>query len=260
MKLVAIIFSLYFSNFALAEIRIQFSGTDSYSRVAEEMVIESSGRVRLNSYSPFPYTFRNRNLIGEVKGKTSSATIKKIWNGLQSPLEKRQAGFIIRDDAILVTVVTSENGKKRKFIWEYATKPELIQIERIYFRIKETLVTPGEVAMQLDCESAPHDMADCSLKNLGTQEILTVDPRGAPSAIACLSADLARIPINTSEIAHPSQMRPPKIRIGPRSAFKFSTRINGCRGRISVRTDFLLLNKNYSRYLLGELLSQPLGR
>ena len=260
----ALVLTLTFGSFcslsAQAETYdLRFHGGAVRSYVDDRLTLRDNGSADLKTLSPFPYRL-DQNAIGVFSTKLDQAESKKLRDEVIKLFRIRGSKPLHNANTVLGEVSVVEAREKKGFVWPLESDPAAKNLESLYYGLKTKLFAHPKAALRLHCKRSAKTLI-CSLTNIGSENVRTVDPLGVTESVFCLGQDGKRGVMNPGEEIDPRNMSPKHIQLKKAEKFDFSIDDNGfCRSQILLKTSDLLINSKYKNALLGELISNELTK
>ena len=235
------------------DIIFSFYGTSLMNHsIHDKLVIKRDGMVFFNSIAP-TLIDKKENIIGTFSYKVS----KNRYSKLLKLLKKSSHHYPPLVTPPLSGMLEELSFSGQTYRWRTSLRPE--QADEAIMIFKEIALESYKYpvqAMALQCSKSKKSIK-CSYKNTGSKLIKTVHPLGVDDSILCLKSDGKKILLHETKEYDPRKMKPKTVKIKPGKEYSFSIKYK-CDDRIVVRTTNMLLNKDYKKMLLGELISNKL--
>lgn len=266
MKIILQMLSILFSFVGLAEpahcdsIMIRFHGGGPQSYVNDQLKVSGTS-AELKTYSPFPYSLESANRAGTFTGPLSSEEQARL-SALTKPLLKKSTkDEVIPQDAVVVEFSMASGGKTYVKSWSLGSNARAVALEYYFLNLKKTVNWKPLAALELSCKKGQERRLKCVLKNLGTENIPTIDPIAVSGSLSCVTKRGQRFWLNQYQEYNPKKMRPKTIAIPPKQSYEFESNLDPqCDGRIVMKTTDMMVNEEYKTSFLAELVSNELTR
>lgn len=249
---------------AQAEINFRFHGGADFSYVNDRATLLQNGTFDLESHSPFPYLIE-QNAVGTFHHSVAAyGSAPNQYQNLaaeaKSLFAQKRFAPAVTNDSVIGELSFKGSESKDGIVWPAGYFKASAKAELIYGQLKKS-VTPFPVtAMILSCSRLVKRL-DCELKNIGGQDMKTVDPLGMPGSVSCLTTAFKRTSLNPGDEYDPRKMKPKHIVIKAKDSFKFSIDDAGlCGDHILVSTSGLAINSGYRGDFLAEMISNKISR
>ena len=241
------------------EINIRFHGGADFSYVNERASLHGNGTFELESYSPFPFLIE-QNIVGTFRHLPSANPYQNFATEAQSLFKLKRSAPAVTNDSVIGELSFKGSESKKGIVWPAGYFKAAAKIESAYDRMKKDVKAFPVMAMVLDCQRSAKKI-DCFLKNIGTQEIRTIDPLGMPGSVVCLTSAFKRTALNPGDGYDPREMKPKRIVIKAKDSFRFSLDDAGlCGDHILISTSGLAINPTYRDDFLAEMISNKISR
>lgn len=240
-------------------LELRFHGGAVRSYVDDRLTLQDDGTAELKTISPFPYSL-DQNAIGIFSTNLDVSNSKKLRDESVKLFAVRALTSLRLGNGIIGEISVAGAQDKKGFVWPLGSEPLAKNLESHYYVSKAEILKHPKAALALQCKRLAKNLT-CSLKNIGSEEVQTVDPMGVTESVFCVDQQGKRGVMNPGEEIDPRNMSPKHLKLNKDEKFDFTIDDNGfCHSRILVKTSDLLTNSKYKNALLGELVSNKLEK
>lgn len=241
-----------------SSIVLHVHGLNFGDKLDETLTLERTGKSRLDVISEYPVGLAVGAPIGSFELELPTKQFEKILALAEQIETKSMADTQVVPDS-LVAALSWKPNEKPFAVWEYRAQPgeAFESLEKMYVDLKQEFTRHPRTALQLTCKKIGNTL-DCFLKNVGMEEIKTVDPLDVYDSIVCMSEQGRRFSLNPHGEYDPKRRSPKTVTLGAQAAHAFQISSPMPCQRVLVRNSDMVINASYRDYFLGDFVSNKI--